>query len=132
MATLKGGPKSSMDKNRYAELGRILQERRREMMSAVHDKIRDVRTDGASGLPFGVPCMDCEGARGVAALGQRMLAQRRGAASLFFGIPSTGSVVPTFPGGASGGVCSPSGCYHRSFACYRTWAPRLAGASCAE
>ena len=35
-----------MNPERYAELRRILEERRREIMSAVQEKIRDVRTEG--------------------------------------------------------------------------------------
>ena len=34
-----------MNRDRYAELARILEERRREIMDQVHEKIRDVRTD---------------------------------------------------------------------------------------
>jgi DnaK suppressor protein len=39
-----------MDPERYAELRRILEERRREMVSEVKDKIRDVRAE-ATGTP---------------------------------------------------------------------------------
>lgn len=38
-----------MKKDRYEELKRILQERRREMVSAVHEKMRDVRSEGSGG-----------------------------------------------------------------------------------
>jgi DnaK suppressor protein len=136
-----------MDRERYAELKRILEERRREIMSAVQGKIRDVRTEGANSpahgvfdaaetsemdiqddiefaliqmkaetlnkieealrrleentfgycfecgeeiserrlraLPFAVRCKDCEEAREVAQQRERVVAQRRGAASLF-------------------------------------------------
>ena len=43
-----------MNRERYAELKQILEERRREIMSAVHDKIRDVRTEGANSPTHGV------------------------------------------------------------------------------
>ena len=39
-------------------------------------------------LPFAVRCKDCEEAREVAEQRQRMMAQRRGAASLFFDMSS--------------------------------------------
>jgi DnaK suppressor protein len=128
-------------------LRRILEERRREIMSEVHTKIRDVRTEAANSpahgvldaaetsesdiqddiefaliqmkaetlnkieealrrleegtfgycfecgeeitekrlraLPFAVRCKDCEEARELAQQRERMIAQRRGAASLF-------------------------------------------------
>jgi DnaK suppressor protein len=38
--------KQNMDPERYAELRRILEDRRREMVSEVKDKIRDVRAEG--------------------------------------------------------------------------------------
>lgn len=140
--------RDQMSQDRYAELRRILEERRREIMSEVHEKIRDVRTEGASGqvqgvldaaesseadiqeeielaliqmksetlnridealkrheegtygycfecgeeiserrlraLPFAVRCKDCEEARENAQQRERVMAQRRGAASLFF------------------------------------------------
>ena len=41
-------PGGQMNRDRYAELRRILEERRREIMSEVHDKIRDVRSEGAN------------------------------------------------------------------------------------
>ena len=37
-----------MARDRYAELKRILDERRREILSEVHDKIRDVRTEAGN------------------------------------------------------------------------------------
>jgi DnaK suppressor protein len=43
-----------MDRDRYAELKRILEERRREIMSAVQDKIRDVRSESANNPTIGV------------------------------------------------------------------------------
>ena len=43
-----------MGRDRYAELRRILEERRREILSAVHDKIRDVRAEGANNPTTGV------------------------------------------------------------------------------
>jgi DnaK suppressor protein len=134
-----------MNHDRYAELTRILEERRREIMDQVQEKIRDVRTDspndegvldaaesseadiqdeiefaliqmkaetlhkieealrrleeGSFGycfecgeeiserrlraLPFAVRCKDCEEARETAQQRERVMAQRRGAASLF-------------------------------------------------
>ena len=136
-----------MARDRYAELKRILDERRREILSEVHDKIRDVRTEAANSpshgvfdaaetsesdiqddiefaliqmkaetlhkieealrrldentfgycfecgeeiserrlraLPFAVRCKDCEEAREVKQQRDRLMAQRRGAASLF-------------------------------------------------
>ncbi len=47
-------PGGQMHRDRYAELKRILEERRREIMSAVHEKIRDVRTEGANSPTHGV------------------------------------------------------------------------------
>ncbi len=41
-------PGGQMARDRYAGLKRILDERRREILSEVHEKIRDVRTEGAS------------------------------------------------------------------------------------
>ena len=136
-----------MNRNRYAELKEILEERRREIMGQVQDKIRDVRTEGANNpnqgvldaaessesdiqddiefaliqmkaetlhkieealrrleentfgycfecgeeiserrlraLPFAVRCKDCEEARETAQQRERLMAQRRGSASLF-------------------------------------------------
>ena len=43
-----------MTRDRYAELKRILEERRREIMSEVHEKIRDVRIEGANSPTHGV------------------------------------------------------------------------------
>ena len=139
-------PGGEMNRDRYAELTKILEERRREIMDQVQEKIRDVRTDdnvastgvldavesseadiqdeiefaliqmkaetlhkigealrrleeGTFGycfecgeeiaerrlraLPFAVRCKDCEEARETAHQRERLLAQRRGNASLF-------------------------------------------------
>ena len=43
-----------MNRDRYAELRRILDERRREIMDQVQVKIRDVRTEGANNPNVGV------------------------------------------------------------------------------
>ena len=43
-----------MGSARYAELKRILEERRREILSEVKEKMRDVRAEGASGEGQGV------------------------------------------------------------------------------
>jgi DnaK suppressor protein len=43
-----------MNRDRYAELKNILEERRREIMGQVQDKIRDVRTEGANNPAVGV------------------------------------------------------------------------------
>ncbi len=43
-----------MKKNRYQELKSILEERRREMLSQVHDRMRDVRTEGSAATNAGV------------------------------------------------------------------------------
>jgi DnaK suppressor protein len=136
-----------MDPVRYNELKAILVERRREIMSEVQGRMRDVRAEGANGavqgvldaaesseldiqdeiefaliqmkaetlnkidealrrleegtygycfecgdeisekrlraLPFAVRCKDCEEAREVKLQRDRLMAQRRGAASLF-------------------------------------------------
>ena len=40
---------SNMDNSRYDELKRILEERRREILSQVQEKIRDVRSESSSG-----------------------------------------------------------------------------------
>jgi DnaK suppressor protein len=141
-----------MERDRYEELKRILEERRKEMVSEVKGKIRDVRTESAGAithgvldagetseadiqddiefaliqmksetlnkinealarledgtfgycfecgeeiaeqrlraLPFAVRCKDCEEAREVAEQRERLMAQRRGAASLFFDMSS--------------------------------------------
>jgi DnaK suppressor protein len=47
-------PGGDMARDRYAELRRILEERRREIMSEVHGKIRDVRAEGANSPTTGV------------------------------------------------------------------------------
>lgn len=44
----------TMGTARYAELKRILEERRREILSAVKEKMRDVRAEGESGEGQGV------------------------------------------------------------------------------
>ncbi len=148
MSTHKtAAPKEHMNRERYAELKKILEDRRKEMMSQVQERMRDVRTEGAGStvqgvldaaesseadiqdeiefaliqmkaetlnkidealrrleeatygycfecgeevserrlraLPFAVRCKDCEEAREVVQQRQRLMAQRRGAASLF-------------------------------------------------
>ena len=139
--------RQAMDPSRYDELKGILEERRREIMSEVQGRMRDVRTEGAGStvqgvldaaesseldiqdeiefaliqmkaetlnkidealrrleegtygycfecgdeisekrlraLPFAVRCKDCEEAREVKLQRDRLMAQRRGAASLF-------------------------------------------------
>lgn len=45
---------TEMPKARYVELKRILEERRREILNAVQEKMRDVRAIGASGEGQGV------------------------------------------------------------------------------
>src|SRR4030095_4730314 len=47
-------PGGQMARDRYAELKRILEERRREILSEVHEKIRDVRTEGPTRPTHGV------------------------------------------------------------------------------
>ena len=47
-------PGGQMARDRYAELKRILDERRREILSEVHEKIRDVRIEGANNPTVGV------------------------------------------------------------------------------
>ena len=47
-------PGGQMARDRYAELKRILEERRREIMSEVQDKIRDVRTENSNSPTHGV------------------------------------------------------------------------------
>ncbi len=138
--------KATMNKDRYAELKRILEERRLELSTAVKERIRDVRSEAPEmrgptdagesteadiqddiefaliqmktetlhkidealarleestygncfecgeeiaerrlrALPFAVRCIECEEAREVAERRQRLMAQRRGATSLFF------------------------------------------------
>ena len=44
----------TMAKERYAELKGILEDRRREILSEVQEKMRDVRAEGASGEGQGV------------------------------------------------------------------------------
>ena len=142
------GSESKVAKSgRYAELKHILEERRREILSEVQEKMRDVRAEGASGegagvldaaetseadiqddiefaliqmksetlhkieealtrleegtygncfecgdeiserrlraLPFAVRCKDCEEQRETQQQRERLMAQRRGNASLF-------------------------------------------------
>lgn len=45
---MSGQKQQQMNPERYAELRRILEERRREMVSEVQGKIRDVRTEAAA------------------------------------------------------------------------------------
>jgi DnaK suppressor protein len=45
---------SAMARARYAELKHILEDRRREILSEVQEKMRDVRAEGASGEGQGV------------------------------------------------------------------------------
>ena len=47
-------PGGRMDRDRYSELKRILEERRREIMSEVQGKIRDVRSESANNPTTGV------------------------------------------------------------------------------
>jgi DnaK suppressor protein len=47
-------PGGQMDRERYAELTRILEERRREILGQVQDKIRDVRTESPNNPTTGV------------------------------------------------------------------------------
>ena len=139
--------KDNMKSGRYDELKGILEERRREIMSEVQGRMRDVRSEGAGStvqgvldaaesseldiqdeiefaliqmkaetlnkieealhrleegtfgycfecgeeiserrlraLPFAVRCKDCEEARETAQQRERLMAQRRGNASLF-------------------------------------------------
>ena len=139
--------RDQMKSGRYDELKAILEERRREIMSEVQGRMRDVRAEGAGSavqgvldaaesseldiqdeiefaliqmkaetlnkidealrrleegtygycfecgeeisekrlraLPFAVRCKDCEEAREVKQQRDRLMAQRRGAASLF-------------------------------------------------
>lgn len=145
-------PGGQMNRDRYSELKRILEERRREIMDQVQGKIRDVRSEGANNpnsgvldaaetseadiqddiefaliqmksetlnkieealhrldegtfgycfecgeeiserrlraLPFAVRCKDCEEARENVQQRERMMAQRRGASSLFLDMQS--------------------------------------------
>ena len=150
MAVHKKAPGGQMNRDRYSELKRILEERRREIMDQVQGKIRDVRSEGANNpnsgvldaaetseadiqddiefaliqmksetlnkieealhrleegtfgycfecgeeiserrlraLPFAVRCKDCEEARENVQQRERMMAQRRGASSLFLDV----------------------------------------------
>ena len=52
--SVKKTPRGEMNRDRYAELKSILEERRREIMSAVHEKIRDVRSGDANSATHGV------------------------------------------------------------------------------
>jgi len=145
--TAKERERQPMDRVRYNELKAILEERRREIMSEVQGRMRDVRTEGSGSavqgvldaaesseldiqdeiefaliqmkaetlnkidealrrleegtygycfecgdeisekrlraLPFAVRCKDCEEAREVKQQRDRLMASRRGAASLF-------------------------------------------------
>ena len=54
MAVKKKIPGGDMNRDRYTELKSILEERRREIVNAVQDKIRDVRTEGANSTTHGV------------------------------------------------------------------------------
>lgn len=47
-------PGGQMNRDRYSELKRILEERRREIMDQVQGKIRDVRSEGANNPNSGV------------------------------------------------------------------------------
>jgi len=144
---MNGHNHARMDQGRYDELKAILEERRREIVSEVQGRMRDVRAEGAAStgegvldaaesseadiqdeiefaliqmkaetlnridealhrleeatygycfecgeeisekrlraLPFAVRCKDCEEAREVKQQRERLMAQRRGAASLF-------------------------------------------------
>ncbi len=51
---LHKNPGGEMNRERYAELTSILEERRREIMDQVQEKIRDVRTEGANNPNQGV------------------------------------------------------------------------------
>jgi DnaK suppressor protein len=48
------GGQSERAQERYAELKRILEDRRREILAEVQEKMRDVRAEGASGEGAGV------------------------------------------------------------------------------
>ena len=55
MSTHKtAAPKEHMNRERYAELKKILEDRRKEMMSQVQERMRDVRTEGAGSTVQGV------------------------------------------------------------------------------
>jgi RNA polymerase-binding transcription factor len=52
--TVRSERQAAKAQERYAELKRILEERRREILSEVQGKMRDVRAEGASGEGQGV------------------------------------------------------------------------------
>ena len=54
MSTHKAPNREQMNPDRYAELKKILEDRRREMMSQVQERMRDVRAEGASNTVQGV------------------------------------------------------------------------------
>ncbi|CAN5895838.1 RNA polymerase-binding protein DksA [soil metagenome] len=54
MKVSKKAPGGEMHRDRYSELKSILEERRREIVSAVQGKIRDVRSEGANSPAHGV------------------------------------------------------------------------------
>jgi DnaK suppressor protein len=145
-------PVATMNHSRYAELKRMLEDRRQEILDEVQERIRGQRAESAWGktnevrdegesseadiqediefaliqmkaetlnkvnealnrleegaygfcfdcgdeiseqrlraLPFAVRCKECEEAREIAAERERLLAQRRGAATLFFDMSS--------------------------------------------
>ena len=54
MSTHKAAHREQMNPDRYAELKKILEDRRREMMSQVQERLRDVRAEGASNTVQGV------------------------------------------------------------------------------
>ena len=54
MATKSKATGPAMQAGRYEELKKILVERRREMVSEVKEKMRDVRTEAAGGMVHGV------------------------------------------------------------------------------
>ena len=54
MKVSKKAPGGEMHRDRYSELKSILTERRREIVSAVQGKIRDVRSEGANSPAHGV------------------------------------------------------------------------------
>src|SRR3954468_4774879 len=54
MAAVHKEPGGQMNRDRYSELKRILEERRREIMDQVQGKIRDVRSEGANNPNQGV------------------------------------------------------------------------------
>ena len=148
MATTTKSTKAASKSSRYTELKTMLEERRRELLSEVQGKIRDVRAESGKerdvldqgessevdiqediefaliqmksetlgkvdaalrrleegtygncfecgeeiaearlrALPFAVRCKDCEEARETAEQRERVMAQRRGSAPLFFDV----------------------------------------------